>query len=403
MKRLSVKMPIIIVGLSQIPLASSLAAEGDTFTPYFSSGLVYDSNLLRIDDDNPSRVGGVSGRSDTLKKNLLGLNVDWQYSRQELLVRAAISENDFQRFDTLDYQGRYLKTQWNWQLGNYLSGNAGQTFNRALASFNDIRGLSGNLRDQQNHFFNMNWLLHPRWQTKFSYLGRELEYQEDIQRIGDFKSDTVGLGLDYMTPKGSRVGFTISQEDGSYPNRSVTDISTIDDGYNQHSAELVVDWQYSVKTSFQLQTAYVTRDYDNVPERDYNAVDKRITATYKPTVKTRVQISVFDETYPRDDLQASVSENFGQSLKLSWLPTSKLTVAANYRRESREDIDDPGFITGPVDQRQDDNNNFSFSLNYEPHRSLDFTAGYQRVERDSTIPFGDFDADIFSLTATIRM
>lgn len=403
MKRLSIKMPVIIFGLLQIPLGSLLAAEGDTFTPYFSSGLVYDSNLLRIDDDDNSRIGGNSGRSDTLKKNLLGINVDWHYSRQQLLVNAAVSDNDFQRFNTLDYQGRYLKTQWNWQLGNYLSGNIGQTYSRALASFNDIRGLSGNLRDQQNHFFNLNWLLHPRWQAKLTYLGNDLEYEEAIQRVGDTQTNTVGLGLDYLTPKGSSIGFKIDQEDGSYPNRTITEASTIDDGYNQHKASVSADWQYSVKTSFQLQTAYVTRDYDNVPERDYQAIDKRISATYKPTVKTRVQISVFDETYPRDDLQASVSENFGQSLKLSWLPTNKLTVAANYRRESREDIDDPGFIVGPFTQRQEDNNNFSFSLNYEPHRNLDFSAGYNRVERDSTLPLGDFDADIFSLTATIRM
>ena len=403
MKRLSVKMPMIIFGLSQIPLGVSLAAEGDTFTPYFSSGLVYDSNLLRIDDDDSARIGGGTGRSDTLKKTLLGLDVDWQYSRQQLLVTAAVSDNDFQRFNTLDYKGKYLKTQWNWQLGNYLSGNLGQTFNRALASFNDIRGLSGNLRDQQNHFFNMNWLFHPRWQAKLTYLRSELEYEEAIQRVGDTQINTFGLGLDYLMPKGSRVGFKFDQEDGSYPNRTVTEISTIDDGYNQNKASVNVDWQYSVKTSFQLQTAYVERDYDNVPERNYDAFDKRISATYKPTVKTRIKISVFDETYPRDDLQASVTENFGQSLKLSWLPTTKLTVAADYRRESREDIGDPGFIVGPVDQRQEKNSNFSFSLNYEPHRNLDFSAGYSRVERDSTLPLGDFDADIFSLTATIRM
>lgn len=403
MKSLPVKMPMLMFGLSQLLLNPAAAAEGDTFTPYYSSDLVYDSNLLRIDDDNPSRVGGVNGRSDTLKKNLLGMNINWQYSRQELLVKAAVSDNDFQRFNTLDYQGRYLKTQWNWQLGNYLSGNVGQTYNRALASFNDIRGLSGNLREQQNRFFNLNWLIHPRWQGKLSYTGREVKYDEAIQRIGDFQSDSLAVGLDYLTPKGSRVGFKLSQEAGQYPNRTVTEVSTIDDGYTQNTASVVVDWQYSVKTSFQMQTAYVSRDYDNLPQRDYGAFDKRLSMTYKPTVKTRLKLSVFDETYPRDDLQASVSENFGQSLKLSWLPTAKLTLAADYRRESREDIDDPGFITGPLAQRQDDNDSFAFSLNYEPHPQLDFTAGYKRLERESSLPLGDFDADIFSLTATIKM
>ncbi|MCX4189086.1 XrtB/PEP-CTERM-associated polysaccharide biosynthesis outer membrane protein EpsL [Methylophaga sp. OBS3] len=402
MKHLSVKMPIIVLGLSQLPLGSVLAAE-NSFTPYFSSGLVYDSNLLRIDDDFTGSVGGSTGRSDVLKKNLLGMNAKWHYSRQQLQVNAAISDNDFQRFSTLDYKGKYLKTQWNWQLGNYLNGNVGQTFNRALASFNDIRGLSGNLRDQQNYFFNLNWLIHPRWEGKFSYLGNDVQYEEEIQRIGDFESDSVGIGIDYKTPKQSRIGLMLTNEEGRYPNRTITEISTIDDGYNQNSASFNIDWKYSFKTSFQFQTAYVTREYDNVPERDYDAIDKRISMTYKPTFKTRLKMSVFEETHPRDDLQASVSENFGQSVEMAWVPTSKISLKANYRWETREDLDNPGFVIGPVDQREDENNNFSLSLNYEPHRSLDFSAGYQRVKRNSTIPFGDFDADIFSLTATLRM
>lgn len=392
-----------VLGSSVVMTGQAFAAEGDTFTPYYSSSIVYDSNLLRIDDDNPARIGGVRGRSDTLKKNLLGMNVDWKYSRQQVIVRAALSDNDYNRFNSLDYQGRYLKTQWNYQLGNQVSGNIGHVFNRALASFNDIRGLSGNLRDQESRFFNMNYLFHPRWQTGFSYTENELEYDAAIQRIGDFENRTVGLGLDYLTPKGSRAGVKFTQEEGKYPNRSVTEASTLDDGYSENKAALNLKWQYSVKTSFQMQTAYVERDYDNVAERDYDAIDKRVSVTYKPSGKTQLKLSVFDETYPRDDLQASISEHFGQSLELSWLPTSKLTFQAKYRRESREDLDNPGFVIGPVAQRDDDNNSLSFTLNYEPHRNVDFTAGYNRMERDSSVPLGDFDADVFSLTATIRM
>lgn len=399
----SITTAIAAVLGSSVVMGHAFAGEGDTFTPYYSSSIVYDSNLLRIDDDNPDRIGGVRGRSDTLKKNLLGLNVDWEYSRQKLLVRAAVSENDFNRFNSLDYQGRYLKTQWNYQLGNQVSGNIGQVFNRALASFNDIRGLSGNLRDQQSRFFNMNYLLHPRWKTGFSYTENEVEYEAAIQKIGDFQNRTVGLGLDYETPKGSGVGVKVTQEDGKYPNRSVTEASTLDDGYSENKAALNLKWQYSVKTSFHIKTAYVERDYDNISERDYDAIDKRVSVVYQPSAKTQLKLSVFDETYPRDDLQASVSEHFGQSLEVSWLPTSKLTFQARYKRENREDLDNPGFVIGPVAQREDDNDSLSFTLNYEPHENINFTAGYNRMERDSSVPLGDFEADVFSLTATIKM
>jgi len=384
-------------------VGQTIAAEGDTFTPYYTSGVVYDSNLLRIDDDNKSAIGGESGRSDTLIKNVLGLDADWQLSRQEFLLTAAVSDNDFQRFNSLDYQGKYLKTQWNWQVGNYFSGNIGQTFNRTLASFNDIRGLSGNLRDQQRKYFTLNWLLHPRWQTGFSYSENELEYAEPVQRFANFNSYIIGLNLNYLTPKGSKVGFNLSQENGGYPNRTVNQASTLDDGYTQDTASIAVDWQYSAKTSFKLKTGYVERNYDNLPARDYDAVDKRLSVTYKPTVKTQVLLSFYDETTPRDDLQASVSENLGQSLQLSWLPTTKISVIANYEREKRQDVNNPGFVVGPDSQRREENDNFSFSLNYAPHRNVDLTAGYSEVERDSSEPLGDFDAEIFSLTATVRM
>lgn len=381
-----------------------IAADGDTFTPYFSSSIVHDSNLLRIDeDDDRARVADVRGRSDTLKKNLLGLNVDWNYSRQQFLIRTALSENDFQRFNSLDYQGRYLKTQWNYQIGNHISGNIGQTYNRALASFNDIRGIAGNLRDQQNRFFNLNWLFHPRWQTGVSFSRNELKYDDDIQRIGDFENSILGVNLNYLTPKGSKVGLILSQEDGRYPNRSVTEVSTIDDGYTQNTASVVVDWNYSAKTRFKLQTGYADRDYDNLPQRNYEAVDKRFSITYKPTVKTKLLLKLYDETSPRDDLQASVSENLGYDLELTWQPTAKITLKTGYKSEKREDIDNPGFVILSGSQRTEDNDNFSLNLNYAPHRNIDLTAGYNKVERASSERFGDFDAEIFSLTATIRM
>ena len=380
------------------------AAQGDTFRPYVSSSYMHDSNLLRFDDSvDPSGLTGKKGRSDTVKSLAAGIDVDWKYSRQRILISAEMNDNSYNRFDTLNYQGRDVNARWNWQFGNHLSGVIGQTFNRSLASFADIRGITGNLRDQQRTFIEADWRFHPRWQVGAAYSDYSLEYNALVQQSGNNESDTIEANLYYLTPKGSRMGMELSKANGYYPNRIFNNASTIDNRYSQESILAIFDWRYSAKSRIRMQSGYVERTHDHLSQRDYDAINSRINYTWTPSVKTQLELSVFQQTEPRDDLVASVSENEGGNITASWAPTAKITVSGMYRTETRKNLGDPGFLLISVPQLKEENNSYRLSLNYKPHQSIDLTASYSDDRRDSSRVRSDYDAQMFNLNAMIKM
>ena len=382
----------------------SVALQGDTFRPYVATTYLHDSNLLRIDDEvDLAGLTGKHSRSDTVKTVATGMDVDWTYSRQRFLISAEMNENTFNRFDTLNYQGRDLNARWNWQFGNHLSGVLGRTFNRSLASFADIRGITGNLRDQHRAFIEADWLFHPRWQIGLAYSEYSLEYSELIQQSGDSESDTMEVNVYYLTPKGSRVGMELSKKNGHYPNRIFNQTSTIDNGYNQESALAILDWRYSSKSRMRVQSGYIERMHDHLPQRDYEAINSRINYTWAPSVKTQLDISLFQQTEPRDDLLATVSENEGVSISADWAPTAKLTVSGTYRTEMRKNLDDPGFLLITSPQLREQNDSYRLSLNYKPHQRVNLTASYSDETRDSSQAQSDFEAQMLSISAMIKM
>ncbi|WP_020162414.1 XrtB/PEP-CTERM-associated polysaccharide biosynthesis outer membrane protein EpsL [Cycloclasticus pugetii] len=383
---------------------SAVALQGDTFSPYVSTTYLHDSNLLRIDDEvDLASLMGKDERSDTVKTVATGIDVDWEYSRQRFLISVEMNENTFSRFDTLNYQGRDVNARWNWQLGNHLSGVLGQTYSRSLASFADVRGVTGNLRDQQRTFIEVDWLFHPRWQIGLAYSEYSLEYSELIQQNGDTESDTIKVNLYYLTPKGSRVGMELSKKNGRYPNRIFNNTSTVDNGYDQGSVLGIFDWRYSSKSRIRMQSGYVERTHDHLPQRDYDAINSRINYTWVPSVKTQLDVSLFKQTEPRDDLLASVSENEGMSLSANWAPTAKLTLSGMYRTEKQKDLDDPGFLLITRPQSREQNDSYRLSLSYKPHQRVDLMASYSDESRDSSQAQSDFDAQMISISAMIKM
>jgi len=400
----ALKIIAIYCLLSAAFQGAALAVSGDTFRPYVSTSFSHDSNLLRFDDAvDPSAVTGKKGRSDTIRQLAAGLDIDWKYSRQQVLISAELSDNSYDRFDTLNYQGQDVNARWNWRLGNHLSGVFYHEFNRSLASFADIRGISGNLRDQQTDSFELNWLFHPRWTAGIAYSEYSLEYSEKAQQQGDEETETIEASLYYKTPKGSRVGLKLSTKEGGYPNRAFAISSTVDNGYTQESAQAIFEWNYSVKSRFRFEMAYVERISDHLSQRDYDGVNKRFNYTWTPTVKTQLQLTLFQQTEPRDNLLASVSENEGGSITASWAPTAKITISGRYRTEMRTDLNDPGFVAANIVQLEEKNDTISLNINYNPHESVDINASYIDDRRNSTRALSDFDAQMVSLTATFWM
>lgn len=383
------KYPGRFAVLASMALACGLAQArpGDTLQFFMTYNATFDSNIFRA----------ASGeQSDVYHQLGAGLLLDWKESRQQVTGRISASKSKFSDLGYLDFEGYDAQAQWNWQLGNRLSGQAGVSASRSLRSFQDtvINQLEQNTIDRQRLFFNGNYLFHPRWRVNAAVDTDEVEYGADSLDDNNRTLDSAEAGVDYLTPKGSRLGMFVKATDGEYPNRQA---SLIDNSFEQREIGLRGFWAYDGKLVFSGRLGQTKRDHDEVAERDFSGITGRIDATWLATGKLRIGSAIYRDIGAVEDIYASYSLNDGLRITPSWQISSKLSLDAQAYIEKRSFEGDP-FSIGV--NRKDDAHGYGLSLNYQPRSWASLGVSWQAGNRESNL-VNDFSYQSFSLSAQL--
>lgn len=369
--------------------AGAQARPGDTLQFFTTYNATYDSNIFRA----------ASGEQSDIYHQLgAGLLLDWKESRQQVTGRISANKTKFSDLSVLDFNGFDFQGQWNWQLGNRLSGQLGYTASRSLGTFVDFSGgLAQNTVDRSRKFVNGSYQFHPRWRINAALDSDKLEYGEVLQQASDRTLDTAEIGADYLTPKGSRLGLFVKAVDGEYPNRQVLLLSTVDNSFEQQEIGLRAFWAYDGKLVFSGRAGQTRRKHDEVPARDFTGLTGRIDATWQATGKLRIGSAIYRDIGAVDDIYASYSINDGIRITPSWQISSKLVLDAQAYVERRGFDGDP-FSIGI--NRQDDAHGYGLSLNYQPRSWVSLGASWQAGNRESNL-VNDFSYQVFSVSAQL--
>lgn len=385
------KYPGRFAVLASMALACGLAQArpGDTLQFFTTYNATYDSNIFRA----------ASGeQSDVYHQLGAGLLLDWKESRQQVTGRISASKTKFSDLSVLDFNGYDFQGQWNWQLGNRLSGQLGYTASRSLGTFVDFSGgLAQNTVDRDRKFFNGSYQFHPRWRVNAALDSDTLEYGAVSQQASDRTLDSGEAGFDYLTPKGSRLGMFVKTTDGKYPNRQVLLLSTVDNSFEQREIGLRGFWAYDGKLVFSGRLGQTKRDHDEVAERDFSGITGRIDATWLATGKLRIGSAIYRDIGAVEDIYASYSLNDGLRITPSWQISSKLSLDAQAYIEKRSFEGDP-FSIGV--NRKDDAHGYGLSLNYQPRSWASLGVSWQAGNRESNL-VNDFSYQSFSLSAQL--
>jgi exopolysaccharide biosynthesis operon protein EpsL len=377
--------------LTMVACAGAQARQGDTLQGFVSYTATYDSNIFRT----------ASGEQSDIYHQLgAGLLLDWKESRQQVTGRVSASKTRFSDLSVLDYNGYDFQGQWNWQLGNHLSGQLGYTASRSLGSFVDSTvGLTQNTVDRSRKFVNGSYQFHPRWRINAAVDSDKLEYGADSQDDSDRTLDAAELGADYLTPKGSRLGMFVKVIDGKYPNRQVLPFpfTTVDNSFEQREIGLRTFWAYDGKLTFSGRAGQAQREHDEVPQRDFTGLTGRVDATWQATGKLRIGGAIYRDIGAVEDIYSSYSVNDGIRITPSWQISSKLALDAQAYVERRSFEGDP-FSIGI--HRQDDAHGYSLSLNYQPKTWASLGMSVQSGSRDSNLA-NDFSYRSVSLSAQL--
>lgn len=386
------------VAISNLPLALLLAvlaghralwaAPEDTVQAYVSASITHDDNLLRLrlsDTLLPSSA-------DTIKQVTLGVKVDWKQGRQQLILDASVNESRFSRHPSLDYRGENVRSRWNWQAGNNLSGDIGYNRHTFLGSFDEQQNLASNLNTQQNAFIGGAWQIRPSLR-----LSGELSrgtYSVTGNPANDNESTSYVIGAYFTPPGGNEIGIRGVRQVQNYPVQLVFFGVPADNGFTQEQLLATVNWLYSGHIRVNGQAGVVSRTHNQKPERDFSGKTMRGALTWFASGKSQLALSVWNEVDAYDNLVTFFTQSKGVSLGPTWNPTGKLGVSARLQHLKRDFLGDP-LLVAPI--RQDTVNSSGFSVNYQPTRTVNISASIQAERRRSNQPSSDFADRTISL------
>ncbi len=386
---------VVALGIELINFMSpAYAVEGDVIRPYVSATYMYDDNLRRLSSSQQAVAStGHSNTADTVLMTGVGIILDKTVSRQHFYIDINVNKSKFSRNSELDNDGKEMKGQWYWQLGNHLNGKFDIYHKEALVPFSDFRGIGLNLRTETRQILDAIWTFHPRWRVRGAVAKSDIKFSADAQKAAGLEEVWQELGGDYVSQSGSSTGLIFKHIDGTRPAQVFLGVPISND-YAQNEAKLNINWLVTPKSGLQFLGGFVSRKHDQFSERDFSGFNARTNFNWLVTSKTNLNVSAWRENNAQSFVTTSYTLNKGVSLKADWEASAKVKMQAIVRRENREFVGDEVFGQA----RTDKDNNFSLALIYKPTLATQLNATFTHSKRDSTSQFFEFTSNSFALT-----
>ena len=386
---------LALLGWMALVLVAGDVYADNAFSPYVGVTVVKDSNLYRLDSASvlPARLS----KDDTIYQTTAGVAVDWLLSRQHFILDAAVIDNRFDQNSNLDYVGQVLDLKWNWALGSALAGNIGFVQKTTLNDFSNTTTQVSSKKEDSTAQFLGKWRYAPDWEVGVKLSDYDLGYDLLALQLNDRKSTKKSVFMNYITHSRNRVGVTFSQEDGSYPGRTLSASSVIDNKYRQDLVLFNLDWRITGKSHLQVDAGWNARTHPNLPNRDYDGLSMKVDYFWFPTGKAVLNASLYRQLFSSNYRASSFGEKTGYSLGVSWQVSEKVSLSGVVKDELKEYLNQEqgsGFKERYVW--------LTLGANYQPDPMLNVALKFNQSARNSTQVLRDYEADSFALSLDVK-
>jgi exopolysaccharide biosynthesis operon protein EpsL len=396
---------IIVAGVL-VPVTDAVALWDDKLELFVAQAVTRDDNVFRISSGlDPAAALGSSSKGDTYSTTSLGFNLDVPVSRQRFQGGVTWNKTRYERFTILNLDGHQGQGTWLWQLGNDISGQLGYTETFALAWLaniqSDVQSSTPNFLTIRRAFFNAAYMLTPRWRLR-GEAGRLKQSNEVPERkVNDTVTDSVDLTVSHVTPVSNQIGLSVRVEDGRLPNRQFVARTLFDNSYRQQSVAAVTDWTLTGSSHVSARVGSVRRSYTQLPQRDFEGATFNAAYDWKPTGKLTLIAAAQKGISTTEQINVGFVLVKGVALRPTLRLTDKVDIAGVLEYNNREYRSDPALALGVVPSRTDHVRSSAVTASYRPIRTVTLQMALLHETRSSTAAFGDYAANVVSVSARI--
>jgi hypothetical protein len=357
--------------------------EDDRPTDYWvQGGVLRDDNVLRL----PS-----GERSDTVTRLGAGIRHEQRIiGRQSVRLEARGDFYKYNDLEELDHFAYAARGDWLWEIGNQLSGTASVGAVRRQIDIGEIREERLDIATELRAGVTAAYLVTPRVRLRGGVAGSRADRSEAEEF--DIRSTSFTAGADYVSPLGNTVGLEYRNTNGEAPRLQFVDPlgAFVSNDFREREIALVVTYALGTQLRTGLRVGRTTRDYDQLPARDFDGTTGRISVDWLPGTKTILGFEAYREPRSVIDIAASHVLLKGVSFGPRWAITNKLLLSARLVREEREFQGAPELVAGAA-LRDDEVRALRLAAGWEPQRRWQLALAWDRGERDSNFAERDYE------------
>lgn len=349
--------------------ADSLGHFLDVFNPYASLTVTNDSNVYRLDDQQPA----IGDRGDQYATLAAGFDANIKSGLQQYLLSGEYSPTRYNNHSEINYDGAKVAAVWHWTASDALNGTAGYRYSQTLRNFANQLAPKRiiDLRDENRVYGDVDRDLPENW--KFGLRGSFSDVTFSQTTSLDIQRAVGGATLSYVSRAGNTLGFDAQVTNGNYKNSSAQD-------FNEYTIGPTLQWKFTVRTQLSGNIGYTERQYTNSTKQNYGDVTGRFTLTIADAGRGSLSASIWRELSNLGDEIAEYTIVNGLALDPAWTLSNGLTARVHGGYEHR----DFRVVTGVASDRIDDVGNVSGFLDWPLGRHFKLSGGVTVERRSST-------------------
>jgi exopolysaccharide biosynthesis operon protein EpsL len=362
-------------------------------------GVTWDDNVFRVPEGapDPQASRGISGKSDRSSTASVGLHVNLPLSMQRILLDATRAAVRYEKFSSLDQDPFSYRGAWQWQVTPRMSGIFSANRGETRVDIEDVEGRRRVDQSTTTLAATAAARLWSGWHVLGGVSESETKYSPPSFERPNTRQTTADAGLRFVAQSGSLVSLTRRTTHGT---ETITDAAILGGSdFTQDDTELSATWIATGHSTFTVRVTHVDRRNELLPQRDFSGNTGEVRHAWRATGKLNVDWWLARSVTPYNlNLQSTsrVDDTIGAALL--WRATERISVRSSASRQ----INRFGQISTSFEARRDVADTVEVGATWAPHRNISFDARLRHEERDSTDPLQIYDANIASVTFSLR-